>query len=357
MSRILDPTNDWDYAQILMHDAKCEVIKKKGKESLIANGTAFYGKLTAPEGKEKHLRHGEMAFFKNNRDDFCSIGAIESIDARDVINKIIVQTRNGSSYAIEQVDTGKHCRKMSLMYLRRGYLGYDDYMADGFFDGGKSSKFCIDNDIHFKKCTREIILYNANIDKKLAEQLEFAEKLVNPIDDIRTKIKLLAVYVVQTMGGRASKYDSPRIFVAQFNKDIKKISSPNKYGLPVIRIGRLEHGLCCHRAGKFKYFADRLGISCNLLRGIFKTSFHEEPHAWNTVKIDNGDGSSSYYLLDLMQDPQTLTESEDPVAKWYKRQGTVLGHTAHGGFGSLQYRFQSEWDRYLYGDGDDDDDE
>lgn len=347
MSEILDPTvNDWDYARLLMHDATCRVFKMKGADSLVPDGTEFYGKLTSQESKERHLRQGEMAFFMNSRDAICSIGAIESIDPRDAINKIIVQTRNGSSYAIEHVDPFKYNRRVGLLYLRRGYLGFDDMMADGFFDGGKSLKFCIDDDIRFRECSREVILYNTHGDRKLARQLGFVKKLVGPVNDMRIKIRLLAEYVLQTMGGRISSYDSPREFVARLDSDIERIGKPNSYGIPVIRIGELEHGACRHRAGKFKYFADQLGISSRLLRGSLETPFHREAHAWNTVKIDNGDGSSSYYLIDLMQDPATLTKSTDMAATWYKRRGTVLGNTAHGGFASIDHRFQFELDLF-----------
>jgi hypothetical protein len=341
MSEILDPTeSDWDFARLLMNGATCEVFKMKGRDSLIPDGETFEGKLDAPEGKEKHIRPGEMVFFSNEQRRF-AIGAVESIETLDAITKIIVRTRNGSSYAVEQVDPEKYHRKMSLMYLRRCYLGFEDYMYDEFYDGGKSLKFCIDAGLRFRTCSREVVVYNSEEDDALAEQTDFADRLVTPVEDMKTKAVLLAQYVSETLGGSTSS-----TIIDDTEECITRIAVSNPYGLKRVFIGRLTHGVCRHRAGKFKYFADRLGIKSHLVRGDMDLGYHVGAHAWNTVRIDNSDGSYTYYLVDVMNNPGELIETSKPDVEMYKRKGTVKGF--EGGYGgeSVVAHIASQFERF-----------
>jgi hypothetical protein len=358
MSEILDPTNsDWDYARLLLHDAECKVFKMKGPDSFIPDAKTFFGKLDAPAGKEKHLRPGEMAFF-SNQDGIMSISDVESIEPKDAIERIILKSKGGSYFAIEQIDEKKRHRKSSLHYLRRGYLGFDDFMYDGFYDGGKSLKFCIDKvpgtnhpitGLRFRECKREVIVYDVKEDPKLAEQLEYVKKLIDPVEDIRIKIRLLAEYVAQTMGDLDPEFRKPKAKVRMCEENIRKIRTLNPtYKIPVIMIGDLEYGVCRHRAGKFKYFGDRLGIQGYLLRGKYGDEDFGQGHAWNTVRIENEDGPPSYYFKDVMHDPSALCEGSHPASGNYHREGKAGRSLYKGSVGLLSVAEEAEREREYY---------
>jgi hypothetical protein len=215
---------------------------------------------------------------------------------------------------------------MALQYLRTGYLGYEDKIADGFYDGGRNVKFKIENGgILFAESPREIILYNAQEDEGLKNDIKKVGKLLVPVADIMDRIRMLALYVSESLGGPGS----PSLGDLS-DEDIRRISFKNPCGLDKIHIGKLKHGSCRHRSGKFKYLADRVGIPSKLVRGGY--GFNDSPHAWNMVDV-----GGENYKVDVMLEPEEVKKAESPDSSLYHREGVVEGY--EGGVGDQSVEF------------------
>nr|XP_006000327.1 PREDICTED: armadillo repeat-containing protein 3 [Latimeria chalumnae] len=87
----------------------------------------------------------------------------------------------------------------------------------------------------------------------------------------------------------------------------------------VIPIGKIQKGTFYHRALLFKALADRIGISCSLVRG-------EYTRAWNEVNLvdEPPSGVTSLllppitYIVDLVHQPGLLMKSESAEAAYYQ---------------------------------------
>ena len=321
MSRILDPSDDWDYAELVLHNAECEAYKVIGKEDKdVPFGAKVKGKLKNP------IRKGKIVHVAGKRNLVTS--EVADLKADDAFGQIRLLTKSGSQYVLDQVDDSKRHRKMALLYLRRGYLDFPDRMDDGFYDGGKTVKFSLDGGLRFASSKREIIIYDAEKDSRLAREIEVVTGLLDPVQDIRAKVKILALYVSNSLGGSQNNSEGARDIVAMSDKNIEVIAEPNDYGVEKIFIGNLNYGVCRHRSGKFKYLADRTGIPSRLLRGGY--GLFGGAHAWNIVKIDD-----DYYLVDVMQNPTSITKTTEAAAQFYRRRGIVKGFDGGAGEASV----------------------
>lgn len=309
--RILDPADDEDYVNILSHNTDVVFRKEKARQ---AGAPIQVGDTR--QGKVKEVRKGKGVDIQGVKPG--SITNVETIDINDLIGGIRVSTRN-SVYSVELADDSKKNRQMSLLFLRRGYLDFNDKMPDGFYDGGRHTKFAVDGDKMTPRSVREIIVLHAESDAALKKIAGDAQRLLSGIPDVATKTRILSLFVSNVMGGSETVQNPETNIEKLCDKDIENVLKQTKDGF--LPIGYLNHGLCRHRALLFKYLADRNGIPSRLVRGNTSGA-----HQWNVVQ-QNG----KYFIVDVMKDPTQLYEEGSDRAKAYSRQGVAKGF--RGGFG------------------------
>jgi hypothetical protein len=310
--RPLDPSNDEDYLNILLHDVDFALIKERqgdGTPAAASETDMLIGKTDGIELHKPLVIKGDIGATTTD---------IEQIDINDKIGEIRLQTSN-SVYRLDRINPEKKSREMSLRFLRRGYLDFDDKMPDGFFDGGRHTTFVIKDGILIPKSPREIILLHSGIDDALKKITNDAENLLSGVSDMKTKIKMLAMYVSNLMGG-SQAYKNPQTDI-EILSDMDIANLQRKPNSGILQIGYLTHGVCRHRALLFKYLADRLGIPSRLIKGDYAS-----PHQWNVVIVEG-----KYYVVDVMHDPTQLYEEDSKKAQIYTRKGVKKGF--RGGFG------------------------
>ncbi|XP_066534229.1 armadillo repeat-containing protein 3 isoform X2 [Hoplias malabaricus] len=84
----------------------------------------------------------------------------------------------------------------------------------------------------------------------------------------------------------------------------------------IIPIGKIKKGTYYHRALLYKALADRIGVSCSLVRGEYN-------RAWNEVLLSSPKKPGSYpqfqrYIIDLMHQPGNLMKCGSPAATQYQ---------------------------------------
>lgn len=306
----LDPSRDEDYANILLHDVPVNLQKK----SQISAGPIKLGEKRA--GKVKELKLGKPLTLTGTRDT--STTDLEKIEVNEAIGSIALRTRN-SVYTIEMADQQKDNRRMSLLYLRRGYLDFDEKMPDGFYDGGRQTTFVIEGDKMNPESSREIVVLSQDLDPALKMISAKAKEFIGKVGDLETKIKMLAMFVSNKFGGSQFYNDKEFDLVKVCEKEIEALTDA-KSKTRYMQLGYLNHGVCRHRSLLFKYLADRLDIPSRLVRGDYGSA-----HAWNVVKL-----ADKYYVVDVMHDPTQIFEENSSKAQIYKRKGL---NGAAGGFG------------------------
>jgi hypothetical protein len=144
---------------------------------------------------------------------------------------------------------------------------------------------------------------------------EAKDGLKNITDD-RAKAKRLAEVVAERLGG-----ERPDIEAAS-EADVARV------GAKVVPVGKLRVGVCRHRALLYKYCADRVGLSCRLVRGDYREGNHGGAHAWNVVVL-----YGVAWLCDVMHEPGELYEEGSAKAAHYKRLPERGGGDDGGGAG------------------------
>uniref|UniRef100_A0A672PYE3 Armadillo repeat containing 3 n=1 Tax=Sinocyclocheilus grahami TaxID=75366 RepID=A0A672PYE3_SINGR len=84
----------------------------------------------------------------------------------------------------------------------------------------------------------------------------------------------------------------------------------------IVLIGKIKKGTYFHRALLYKVLADRIGLSCSLIR-------EEYNHAWNEIFITGPKKTYGYsqpecYIIDLLHQPGNLMKSNSPAALAYR---------------------------------------
>lgn len=313
--KTLDPGNDEDFLNILLHDNEITMKKvsvKKGEASSLAPGNIKRGKV-------KRFRIGEH--IKIEGEISGETTRLEKIEINDAIGSIRLHTKT-SVYDLISVDKSKASRYASLSYCRRGFLDFYQNMPDGFIDGGRHMEFKVDEKGKMREIGyREIILLDTNVDPGLRQVLTETQELLKGITDMQTKIKMLALYISNRLGGKHLN-DYPGSHISDLTEnDIETVlKKTDGVHLP---IGALNHGVCRHRALLFKYLADRNGIPSRLVRGDYGSS--ASAHVWNVVKL-----GEKYFIVDVMHDPTQLYEENSDKAKKYTRRNNK---GIAGGFG------------------------
>ncbi|XP_078394389.1 armadillo repeat-containing protein 3 isoform X5 [Cetorhinus maximus] len=135
-----------------------------------------------------------------------------------------------------------------------------------------------------------------------------------PLPSTRGQIVALATFVSEKMGGPLNKEKLHEFTWELHMADLKFELKSN-----IIPIGKIQKGIYYHRALLFKALADRIGISCSLVRGDYN-------RAWNEVKlIDQSSHDTpglfippTAYILDLMYQVGNLMRTDSPDAAHYE---------------------------------------
>ncbi len=310
---LLDPAHsDSDYTQILIPKGAEITVRKlqldNEKHTITSIGDFIRGKVLST------VRVGEVMTFKEG-DQLSPIRQI-SVDPKS--GEITFLTQR-SLYKVIGYDSEVKDRKVSLDYLKKGFLDFADRIPNGFVDGGRKMKYERNKKGKYEPISpnREVIVVDVENDHKLNIIIEESKKWLSNFSTQKQKISALAMFVSNHFGGSRN----PKI-EEDTEDEIEKIMK--KRNTQKVKLGDLSFGVCRHRAILYKLLADVNGIRSRLIRGHFyKKGFG---HAWNIVMMEDG----KYYVVDVMQDPATLYPEDSPAAKIYMR---TTGSGEMGGIG------------------------
>ncbi|KAL6462900.1 hypothetical protein MHYP_G00293220 [Metynnis hypsauchen] len=138
-----------------------------------------------------------------------------------------------------------------------------------------------------------------------------AAKIVLPQNKDAEIYTALATLVCDAMGGPVDiekQHDFPwQLHLSELKFELRS---------NIIPIGKIKKGTYYHRALLFKALADRIGVSCSLVRG-------EYCWAWNEVLLSSSPKNGFYiqpqrYIIDLMHQPGNLMKCGTPAAIQYQ---------------------------------------
>jgi hypothetical protein len=231
------------------------------------------------------------------------------LDSSTDVSAMIDVTRSGHRVKKCRSDSFSKALLLSNKYRDKGILDSDDNLCDGFIDCGRS----YDGSLNFKALEhipvdyhgREFILVDKDSDQKLSTLLKHASDLIFEISDIHVRIKLLSIFVSDSMGGRRDNGDVSTsslehlIHASSYGiRNLKQLRKSN-----IIPIGSITLGVCRHRAILFKYLCDNVvpRIPCWLIRGYRLKC----PHVWNMVSF-----AGIEYTIDTLDSPYSLLTSQ-----------------------------------------------
>ncbi|XP_065061689.1 armadillo repeat-containing protein 3-like isoform X1 [Rhopilema esculentum] len=157
------------------------------------------------------------------------------------------------------------------------------------------------------------IQWHPPFDEKLAKHIDHCKEKILTLETTRKQIEALSIFVSSKMGGPIPKDEVPK---CSFELPISQLKL--ELNSNVIPIGEVQIGIYYHRALLFKAIADRIGISCSLVRGDYG-------RAWNEVRLckaEQADGvryPPETYIVDLMHNPGELFLQGSPAAVSYQR--------------------------------------
>ncbi|KAF8111697.1 hypothetical protein N665_0073s0055 [Sinapis alba] len=225
---------------------------------------------------------------------------------------------------------------LSYKYSSNSFCSTDDSLPDGFFDAGRDRPFMPLS--RYEKVlpldSREVILLDRAKDEELdaitssaralVAKLKKLNRLTADVDNLQVA-SYLALFVSDHFGGSdrtsvvqttrkavsGSNYQKPFVCtcltgnqddLATLNKHVsgtaqdvslsdvceKSLRSiKSKRSSIVVPLGKLQFGICRHRALLMKFLCDRMEppVPCELVRGYLDFM----PHAWNVVPVKRGD--------------------------------------------------------------------
>ncbi|KAL0724052.1 hypothetical protein Bca4012_038651 [Brassica carinata] len=225
---------------------------------------------------------------------------------------------------------------LSYKYSNSSFCSTEDSLPDGFFDAGRDRPFMPLS--RYEKIlpldSREVILLDRAKDEELdaitssaralVARLKKLNRLTADVDNLQVA-SYLALFVSDHFGGSdrtsvvqttrkavsGSNYQKPFICtcltgnqddLAALNKKVSGSaqdvslsdvcetslrSIKSKRNSIVVPLGKLQFGICRHRALLMKFLCDRMEppVPCELVRGYLDFM----PHAWNVVPVKRGD--------------------------------------------------------------------
>ncbi|XP_056155755.1 armadillo repeat-containing protein 3 [Lampris incognitus] len=274
--------------------------------------------------------------------EMCRLGALELLQQ---INQSVNRRNKFSELAMDKLLDSNLPIKYSLM----DRLNSTDITTDGFYDAGQvrvGQKFLTLEELSKQPVDqrRPIIVVNIAVDRgqmqddgqkeddEVTKQHESssekpwtmtydtsfqvlvtkATQSILPLNDDSEQYAALARLVSEAMGGVV---EEEGLYEFQWELHLSQL----KFELcsNLVPIGRIRKGFHCHRAVLFKCLADRIGVSCTLVRGEYN-------RAWNVVLVSRGTPSIGClpqlcpYIVDLMHQPGRLLKANTPAAIQYQ---------------------------------------
>ncbi|XP_010556881.1 PREDICTED: uncharacterized protein LOC104826066 isoform X2 [Tarenaya hassleriana] len=252
--------------------------------------------------------------------------------------------------------------KLSHKYSSTSFCSREDHLPDGFFDAGRDRPFmtlCKYEEV-LPLDSREVILLDSGVDEELDAITLSARVMVVQLKQLNCLAKdangilignlqiasLLALFVSDHFGGSdrssflertrkamsGTNYQKPFICtcstgnideLAALKKQVLKTSEDinltdicekalhsikSRRNSIIVPLGKLQFGVCRHRALLMKYLCDRMEppVQCELVRGYLDFV----PHAWNIIPIKSGD-SCVRMVVDACR-PHDIREESDP---------------------------------------------
>ncbi|KAJ8010803.1 hypothetical protein DPEC_G00078930 [Dallia pectoralis] len=273
--------------------------------------------------------------------EMCKLGAL---DALQEINDSTNRRNTFSETALQRLLNSN----LSLKYSQTNMLASNDITADGFYDPGQArpgQRVLTLEDLSKQPAhqRRPVIVVNAKppetrgkskgrkedegkpqVEVTLATDpwvlpydaafhalVTEATKTIHPLLEEREQYSALARLVSEAMGGPVAE-DSQHNFLWELHiGELRHELRSN-----VVPIGRIRKGTHCHRALLYKVLADRIGVSCSLVRGQYN-------RAWNEVLVRAGLPQFQMYqpityLVDLIHQPGRLLRAKTPQAIRYQ---------------------------------------
>ncbi|XP_015752296.1 PREDICTED: armadillo repeat-containing protein 3-like [Acropora digitifera] len=150
-------------------------------------------------------------------------------------------------------------------------------------------------------------------DEVLRGYIEEVQCNIQPLNSNKEQIEALAKFVSDKMGGPVDRES-----LSTFSYELPISQLKVELNSNIIPIGKIQTGIFYHRALLFKALADRIAVSCSLVRGQYN-------RAWNEVLLcDEGqDGQPRFppksFIVDLMHFPGRLMSTDAPEATLYQR--------------------------------------
>jgi hypothetical protein len=152
-----------------------------------------------------------------------------------------------------------------------GPLEANVVIEDGFYDIGpqrETEGFPYLKDVMKRPLelgSREVVLINADEDPRLTRLNALAQDLVGSIEKLPEKLRVLALFVSNVMGGTdisaglcSLEEEQEEQTSVEFlsNRSITYLRM--KFNSNIVKLGQISHGTSRHRALLFKYICDRL---------------------------------------------------------------------------------------------------
>ncbi|KAK2556510.1 Armadillo repeat-containing protein 3 [Acropora cervicornis] len=150
-------------------------------------------------------------------------------------------------------------------------------------------------------------------DEVLRGYIEEVQCNIQPLNSNKEQIEALAKFVSDKMGGPVDRES-----LSTFSYELPISQLKVELNSNILPIGKIQTGIFYHRALLFKALADRIAVSCSLVRGQYN-------RAWNEVLLcDEGqDGQPRFppksFIVDLMHFPGRLMSTDAPEATLYQR--------------------------------------
>lgn len=151
------------------------------------------------------------------------------------------------------------------------------------------------------------------MDEVFQGYIEEVRNTIQPLNTTTEQVEALASFVSNKMGGSVDRES-----LSTFSYELPIGQLKVELNSNIIPIGKIQTGIYYHRALLFKALADRIALSCSLVRGDYN-------RAWNEVMLcdEVKDGQPKFppksYIVDLMHIPGRLMSTDSPEATLYQR--------------------------------------
>uniref|UniRef100_A0A8C1DWZ6 Armadillo repeat containing 3 n=1 Tax=Cyprinus carpio carpio TaxID=630221 RepID=A0A8C1DWZ6_CYPCA len=220
---------------------------------------------------------------------------------------------------------------LSLKYSLTGHLSASNITTDGFYDPGQIrmghqvptleeiSKQVVNNHratiaVNGKPLDQYVKAKGHTLAiQTFCFKLLSHESCSNIVSNSSTNNNFLTdlVLVCDAMGGQVEAEKLHDFLWELHISELKFEACSN-----IVLIGKIKKGTYFHRALLYKVLADRIGLSCSLIRGEYN-------RAWNEIFITSPKKTYGYsqpecYIIDLMHQPGNLMKSNSPAALAYQ---------------------------------------